>query len=115
MSNKIFSKSGTPEFLIILLGDVMGAALCRKLVWICLVPCNFENYEAYFDLYRGNTSTNLNVVAKLSFAGVFLLPSSFSHDFYFLNLDALSVAPLQQYSHLVALNLLDVQDLLKTF
>jgi len=85
------------------------------MVWICIVLCNFENYEAYFDLYRGNNNAIVNAAAKLSFAGVFLFSSSISHDFYFLNLDALGVAPLQQYSHLVAQNLFDVQNLLKAF
>lgn len=70
-------------------------------VWICSVFCKFEDFEAYFDLYRGSTNTNMNAVAKLSFAGVFLFSSSVSNDFYFLNLDAASIAPLQQYSQLL--------------
>lgn len=61
------------------------------MVWICVGVCNFENFKAYFDLYRGN-NTNVNAVPKLSFAGVCLFSSSVSHDFYFLNFSDLSVA-----------------------
>lgn len=67
-----FSKlSNTLKFLIIILGDVIGATLLKEtpaVVWFCLVCCKFENCEVYFDLYRGDI--NVHAVAKLNFVHV---------------------------------------------
>lgn len=52
------------------------------MIWICIVLCNFQNYEAYFDLYRGNANINANAIAKQSLANVFQFSNSVSHDFF---------------------------------
>lgn len=91
---------------------MVGATLLKKataMVWFCLVPCTFENYEVYFGLYKGDIY--VNAVAKRNF--VCVLSSGFSL-LIFLKLDALSLVPTQKYADLVPQNL-DVQNLLKVF
>lgn len=73
--------SNTLKFLIIILGDVIGATLLKEttaVVWFCLVHCKFEICEVYFDLYRAGI--NVHAVAKLNFVCVL---SSVSHYLYF--------------------------------
>lgn len=112
-SDKIFQLLNNLNFLIVIIGDVIGTTLLKEttaVVWFCLVPSKFENCDVYFDFYKGDV--NVNAVAKLNFVSV--LSSGFSLLIYF-KLNALSFVPIRQNAHLLPQNLFDIHNLLKVF
>lgn len=58
------------------------------MICISIALCNFQNYEAYFDLYRGNANINIIMLLlnKALFFSFFSFPIAFLLTFFFFKL-----------------------------